>query len=225
MTNVGYRIKKSFDRSSRDLVSYFSKIPVSNIADNMNRSFCVRSDIRRYNNAPLAGLAFTVKTRPGDNLFLNKAIDLAKPGDVIVVDAQGDTTNSLMGELMAFWSKNRGISGFVIDGAIRDVEDISKMSMPVYAAGVTPAGPYKDGPGEINFPVSCGGVTVNPGDIIIGDADGVVVINSEEASEILKGAQKTMKKEKEVMEKIKGGTWDREWIDQKLKEKGCEFIE
>ncbi|MCO0599975.1 RraA family protein [Peribacillus butanolivorans] len=225
MGNTGFRIYNQFERPPRSLVDAFSGIPVANIADNMNRTFCIGGGIRPYNVKPLIGSAFTVKTRPGDNLLLNKAIDMASPGDIIVVEAQGDTTNALMGELMVAWAQNRGIAGFVIDGAIRDAGVIRQMTMPVYAAGVTPAGPYKDGPGEINSSISCGGVTVRPGDILIGDEDGVVVINPKDAREILENARKTVTKEEKVMAGIRNGIWDRTWIDKTLRDKGCEFVD
>ncbi|MDM5213240.1 RraA family protein [Peribacillus sp. NJ4] len=225
MGNTGFRIYNQFERPPRSLVDAFTGIPVANIADNMNRTFCIGGEIRPYNVQPLIGSAFTVKTRPGDNLLLNKAIDMASPGDVIVVEAQGDTTNALMGELMVAWAQNRGIAGFVIDGAIRDAGVIRQMTMPVYASGVTPAGPYKDGPGEINTPISCGGVTVRPGDILIGDEDGVVVINPKDAREILENARKTVIKEEKVMADIRNGIWDRTWIDKALHDKGCEFVD
>ncbi|MFD1777616.1 RraA family protein [Fredinandcohnia salidurans] len=223
--NAGFRIHSEFERPPRNLVDAFKGIPVANIADNMNRTFCIGRKIRPYNTAPLIGCAFTVKTRLGDNLLLHKAIDLGSPGDVIVVDGQGDTTNALIGELMITWAQKRGIVGFIIDGAIRDAGVIKQMSIPVYAAGVTPAGPYKDGPGEINIPISCDGVTINPGDILVGDDDGVVVINPKDAPEILEKARKTVAKEAEIMAAIKNGTWDRTWVDAALREKGCEFID
>lgn len=178
--------------------------------------------IRPFNETPLIGSAFTVKTRTDDNLMLHKAIDMAVPGDIIVVDAQGDTTHAITGELMVMWAQKRGIAGMVIDGAIRDAGAIRKLTIPVYAAGVTPAGPYKDGPGEINVPVSCGGVTVKPGDILVGDEDGIVVIDPHYAPEILEKARKTMEKEAGVMADIKNGTWDRSWVDRELRARGCE---
>ena len=209
MANIGFRIFSQFERPDRSLVEAFIGVPVANIADNMNRSFCIAGKIRPFNTAPLIGTAFTVKTRPGDNLLLHKAIDMAMPGDVIVVDGQGDTNNSLTGGLMITWAQSRGVAGFVIDGAIRDVGAIKHLAIPVYAAGVTPAGPYKDGPGEINVPVSCGGVIVKPGDILVGDEDGVVVIDPIEAQKILDKARQTVEKEAGIMEDIKMGKWDR----------------
>ncbi len=225
MGNTGFRIYHQFERPSRSLVDAFKGIPVANIADTMNRTFCIGGKIRPYNTQPLIGTAFTVKTRPGDNLLLNKAIDMASPGDVIVVDAQGDTNNALMGELMAAWAQNHGIAGFIIDGAIRDAGFIREMTMPVYAAGVTPAGPYKDGPGEINTLISCGGVTVRPGDILIGDEDGVVVIDPKDAEEILEKAHKTVLYEEKAMAAIEKGIWERAWVDKALLDKGCEMID
>ena len=145
----------------------FKGLPVANIADEMNRFFCMDARIKPFNDKPLLGTAFTVKTRVADNLMLHKALALAQPGDVIIVDAQGDTANAITGEIMMTQAFVNGLAGVVVDGAIRDAEAMKEIDMPVYAAGVTPKGPYKDGPGEINVPVCCGGVTVNPGDIIV----------------------------------------------------------
>lgn len=225
MSNVNFRIYSKIDRPSKDLVNSFAGIPVANIGDCMNRMSCINAKIRPLNDAPLLGTAFTVKTRPGDNLLLHKAIDMAAPGDVIVVDAQGDTSNSIVGELMILWLQGRGVAGLIVDGAIRDLGAIRKMEFPVYAAGVQPKGPYKDGPGEINVPICCGGVVIKPGDILVGDADSVVVIEPKDAAEVLEKAKATMEKEAGMMAAIKNKTWDRTWVDKALKEKGCEFID
>ena len=123
----------------------------------------------------MAGPALTVKTRPGDNLMLHKALDLAEPGDVIVVDAGGDLTNAIIGEIMSGYAASRGLGGIVINGAIRDAGALRRASFPVYAAGVTHRGPYKDGPGEINVPIAIDGMVIEPGDLIVGDEDGVLV--------------------------------------------------
>ncbi|MDQ0206139.1 RraA family protein [Alkalicoccobacillus murimartini] len=225
MTNVGFRINQLTNRPSKELIQSFAGIPAANIGDGINRTFCMNSRIRPYNRVPLLGSAFTVKARAGDNLLLNKAIDMAEPGDVIVVDGGGELSNALLGEMMITWANNRNIAGFIVDGAIRDADDIAEMTIPVYAAGVSPAGPYKDGPGEINVPISCGGVTIHPGDIIVGDGDGVVVIQSEDAPVVLEKAKAVIQTEKAMMESIQNGTWNRSWVDEKLKEKGCEFVE
>jgi len=225
MANVGFRIYSKIERPDRKLVEGFAGIPVANIGDNINRQFCLDAKIRPMNTVPLLGTAFTVRSRPGDNLLLHKAIDMADAGDIIVVDCQGDTVNSVIGELMISWAYGRGIAGFVIDGAIRDADAIRTMNIPVYAAGVTPKGPYKDGPGEINVTISCGGVSIKPGDILVGDGDGLVVIDPKEAPEILAKAKATVAKEAGIMEDIINKKWDRSWVDKALRDKGCEFID
>lgn len=225
MSNIGFRIYSKIDRPPRELVEGFAGIPVANIADCMNRLSCIDAKIRPMNSAKLLGTAFTVKTRPGDNLMLHKAMDMAEPGDVLVIDAQGDTTNSIVGELMTLWMQGRGIAGLIVDGAIRDRGAIREMDFPVYAAGVQPNGPYKDGPGEINVPVSCGGVIVKPGDILVGDEDSVVVIDPKDAAELLEKAKQTVAKEALIMEDIKAKKWDRTWVDKALRDKGCEFVD
>ena len=224
MANVGFRIFMTPKRTKRELVEAFTGMPVANIADNMNRMSCIDSKIRPMNSAPLLGTAFTVKCRPGDNLLLHKAIDMAEPGDIIVVDAQGDLTHAVIGELMISWLQQRRVSGVIVDGAVRDAGHLRKINFPVYAAGVTPKGPYKEGPGEINVPVSCGGVVVKPGDILVGDADGVVVIDPADAPGILEKTKAHMLKEATATEDIKNNKWPRAWVDTMLGEKGCEYI-
>jgi RraA family protein len=223
MTNVGLRINETIDRPQKSLIDAFKGLPVANIGDSVNRTFCMHPSIRPYNDNLLAGPAFTVKVRPGDNLMLHKALDLAAPGDIIVVDGQGDMSNALIGELMVLWAIKRGLGGIIIDGAIRDVTRLKTVSIPVYAAGVTPAGPYKEGPGEINFAVVCGGVVVNPGDIIVGDADGVVVIRPGDAANVLEKANAKSRDEQQTLRDIENGTWARGWVDSTLVAKGCEL--
>ncbi len=222
---VGFRIFTKIHRPSRELIEQFSGLPVANIADEMYRFSCVDARIKPLNGTPLLGSAFTVKSRTADNLLLHKAIGMAMPGDVIVVDVQGDMVNAVIGELMMTDAKKRGLAGVVIDGAVRDVDALRNLGFPVYAAGVTPKGPYKDGPGEINVPVCCGGIVVNPGDIIVGDGDGIVVINAKDAAAIAQRAKAKMKAEEETMKAIEAGTRDRSWIDASLSKLGCEIIE
>jgi len=225
MPNVGFRIYTRVNRPPKELVQAFQGMPVANIADNMGRFACVDAGIKPLNNSRLLGTAFTVKSRTADNLLFHKALDLAQPGDVIVVDVQGDTVNAVAGEIMIRYAMTRGIAGFLVDGAVRDAGVIRQLDFPVYAKGVTPKGPYKEGPGEINVPVSCGGVVIRPGDILVGDEDGVVVIDPSEAADILEKTKDTMAKEAKKLKEIDEGTSDRSWIDIALREKGCEFID
>jgi RraA family protein len=170
--------------------------------------------------ADLVGFALTVRTRPGDNLLVHKAIDMAVPGQVIVVDAGGDLTNAIIGELMVMHAQSRGIAGIVIHGAIRDSDFVRSGSFPVYALGVTHRGPYKDGPGEINHPISLAGMVVNPGDIMVGDADGIVAIPVAEAPKILEDTLAVAAKEAKAKEAIRNGAYDRRWVDETLKARG-----
>jgi RraA family protein len=225
MANNGFRIKKNITRADAALIAGFKGLPVANIGDSMNRMSCLNAGIRPVNSHALLGPAFTVKVRPGDNLMIHKALDLAQPGDVIVVDGAGDLSNALIGELMVLWAIRKNIAGIIIDGAIRDLATLRTLSIPVYAAGTNPAGPYKDGPGEINFPISCGGVTIHPGDIIVGDADGVVVIPAADAPEILARAQAKSTDEQQTMVEIAELSWDRAWVDKALDAKGCEYVD
>lgn len=226
MSNLGCRVFTKINRPNREMVEAFAGIPVANLADEMNRFFCVNARIKPFNNHALLGCAFTVKSRPGDNLMLHKALEMAQPGDVIVVDAQGDLSNAITGEIMMTQAEVNGLAGVVIDGAIRDAEEIGKLSMPVYAAGVQPKGPYKDGPGEINVPICCGGVVVNPGDILVGDSDGIVVIPVQFAEEMLAKGKKKLAGEQAILEGIRNKVVrDRSWIGKTLEKLNCEIID
>lgn len=226
MSNVGFRIYTKIDRPGRELIEKFAGLPVANIADEMNRLNCMDARIKPLNSAPLLGPAFTVRARIGDNLMFHKALDLAQPGDVIVVDGRGDLANSLTGEIMMRQALKKGLAGIVVDGAVRDADALRKMDMAIYAAGITPQGPYKDGPGEINVPVCCGGVTVKPGDILVGDADGIVVISPKDAAIIAEKAKIKSLKEQTTFKAIEDGALDRSmYSDEAFVRRGCEIID
>ena len=227
LNNIGFRINVKFERPLKELIQQFRNYPTSNIADTINRFFCMNSLIQMINKkegVKLVGSALTVKTRVADNLMVHKAIDIAQPGDVIVVDADGDMSHALVGEIMVKMAIKKRLSGYVINGCIRDREAIEKLSFPVFAKGSNPKGPYKDGPGEINFPISCGGVLINPGDIIVGDRDGIVIIPLREAQLILEKVKAVNKTEEEIFRSIEKGVLNRDWVDEKLNSKGCQFI-
>lgn len=226
MSKVGFRIFKKIHRAPRELVEGFREIPVANIGDVVSRMFCLDARIRPMNKAPLLGTAFTVRARPGCNLMLHYALDAAQPGDVIVVEDQGDLSNAISGENMMLWAARRQIAGVVVDGAMRDADSIGAMDFPVYARGITPRGPHKSGPGEVNVPISCGGVVVTPGDIVVGDADGVVVIARHDAASVLAAARKKLAQELRTRQEIDAGTWSRSAYDESaLTALGCEFID
>lgn len=217
-----YRISKDHERASQDLVQAFAAIPTAIISDNLNRLESAGPRIRPLHaNGVLAGTALTVKTRPGDNLMIHKAADIASPGDVIVVDGGGDLTNALIGELILTYARRKGVAGFVVNGAARDIDFISQGDFPVFAAGVTHRGPYKDGPGSVNCPISIDGMQICPGDIIIGDMDGVVAIPNLLAPEVLNKATRQVENEKRILKDISTDSWDRTWVDELLRARGC----
>ena len=205
----GFQIHARSRRTSSADVEKFRGIPVANISDVMSRLTAGGARLRpMHDGTPLAGPALTVRTRPGDNLLVHKAIELAQPGDVIVVDAGGDLTNAIIGELMTSYATRRNLGGIVINGAIRDAGTIGRSSFPVYAAGVTHRGPYKDGPGEINAVIAIDGMTVEPGDLVLGDEDGLLVIPFDQLAAIYTATQGKQDLEAKMMADIEAGTLD-----------------
>ncbi len=225
--SVGCKIIKDFQRPAPELVELFRDMPVANIDDCMNRTAAADAAIEPVGyKGQLLGTAFTVRVAQGDNLMFHAAMDLAKPGDVIVIDAGGFTDRAIFGELMATYCKSRGIKGIVCDGAIRDRGGLAEMEdFHVYARSATPNGPYKNGPGEINVPVVIGGKTVYPGDIVVGDDDGVLFIRPQDAEALAAATAAVQKKEADIMAHIlNDGTYIRPWVDEKLCEIGCEIV-
>jgi len=166
-----------------------------------------------------------VKVSPGDNLMVHKALDIARPGDVIVVDAGASRMNAVLGDLISTKARHRKIAGFVVDGYVRDLPAILPLDFPVFARGTTPIGPLHRGPGEINYPICCGGVVVNPGDIIRADSYGVVVIPRESAVEVLERLKKNKEKMKDYLSAVKNGVFSNKWVDDILLESGCIIID
>lgn len=181
-----------------------AELPVANIGDAMDRLNLVDSAISsQWAGARLAGRAVTVYTAAGDNAAIHDAVDQLEDGDVLVVNGQGQTTRALVGELIAGRARVRGCRGFVIDGAVRDVGDCAQMGFPVFARAVTPAGPYRNGPGKVNVDVAIGGVVVHPGDLVLGDDDGIAIIPAGEAETVLAGA--IAKHERELVQRAEIG--------------------
>lgn len=224
MPNVGFRVFAAIDRPDRELIEKFRDVPVANICDNMGRIYGLDARVRPYNKVRLLGPAFTVKVPLGDNLMFHKALDMAQPGDIVAVDGEGCMDHSLCGEIMMRTAIKRGIAGFLIGGCIRDVESLVDMPLAVYALGVQPKGPYKNGPGEINVPISIGGQAILPGDLLVGDSDGVVVIRKADAPDVLAKALKHNAMEIGKFRKIEEGTLDKSWVDETLAKKGCELV-
>jgi regulator of RNase E activity RraA len=222
---IGFSIAPIARRVSPEVAKKFRSLPVANVSDCMSRLTGGGPRLRPYHaGGVLSGPAFTVKTRPGDNLMVHKALDIASPGDVVVVDAGGDLTNSIVGEIMITYAMNRGIAGIVINGSIRDSDELKKLSFPVYAAGVTHRGPYKSGPGEIGRTIAFDGMVIAPGDLILGDGDGLLCIPFDEVEEVYQATAAKNKAEEKTLAELKaGGSMDRAWVDEALRQLGCKM--
>ena len=222
----GFRIVPRSRKVGPEVIARFRELPVANVSDSMSRVTAGGPRLRpMHAGGVLAGPALTVKTRPGDNLMLHKAIALAEPGDVIVVDAGGDLTNVMMGDLMLAQMVKRGLGGVVINGAIRDSAAIRAGTFPVFAAGVTHRGPYKDGPGEINVPVAIDGMVIAPGDLVIGDDDGLLCVPYDQVEQVHAAAAAKHAAEEKQMAAIEAGVHDASWVDAALKRLGCEGLD
>lgn len=197
----------------KTIIDQIREIPIALLSDQLRRNRGSVGLTPYHSPAPMAGTAVTVRTRGGDNLAILRAYDFCRPGDVMVVDADGDLSNALVGGIMTFGAAKMGLAGMVLNGAIRDVAEIRERTFPVYARGVSHRGPFKDGPGEINVPVNIGGMVVNPGDIIAGDQDGLIAFSPELAQEVITKALAQHAKEEATMEAIREGRWDRSFVD------------
>ncbi|HEM6742856.1 TPA: RraA family protein [Citrobacter farmeri] len=224
----GFRVFTQRRLPDPELIAAFKAIPTANIADCMGRLSAMNSTIRRLSlpcKDNMVGVALTVKVRSGDNLMIHKALNILTPGDVLVVSNDGGNSQALMGEIMITYAHTRKACGIVLDGPVRDLYSIQAMEFPVYATGSTPAGPFKDGPGEINVPISCGGMSVMPGDVIVGDGDGVIVIARQDAQALLAEAEKYQLFDSKKLLATRAGNADRSWVDRELANKQCEIIE
>ncbi|MGV2103810.1 RraA family protein [Rhizobium sp. 21-4511-3d] len=221
------RLLEPQHRASAETIAKFTALPVATISDVMLRTEAGGPTLRpMHAGGTLCGPAFTVKTRPGDNLIIHKAIDMAKPGDVLVIDGGGDLTNSLMGEMMLAYAEKRGFAGVVVNGAIRDSAFIKAHEFPVFAAGVTHRGPYKNGPGSMNVPIALDGMVVEPGDLIVGDDDGLVSIPYAMLETVYANASKKAAAEAKQLQDILSGAYgpdNRKWVDKALDECGYDI--
>jgi len=219
---LGLQILQRKRAISLELAHQFLEVPVSNVSDCMSRMFAAGPTLRpMHQGNPMAGPALTVRVRPGDNLMVHKALHLATPGDVIVVDGGGDLTNALIGEIMSSIAQSRGVAGMVIHGAVRDASALRASPFPIFAAGVTHRGPYKDGPGEINTKIAIDGMVIEPGDLVIGDADGVLCVPIDEAEKVLAAAKAKSAVEAQSLAAIASGTYNTAWIDEALARLKC----
>lgn len=220
---IGYFIGERGAQIEAGVIDAFRALPVPNIGDSMGRSVGALGLQAYHNDANLVlcGPAITVKVRPGDNLMIHKAIEMAQPGDVIVVDGSGDLTQALIGGLMRTSAITKKIAGFVIDGAVRDLNEWAEGGIACWARGNTLRGPSKEGPGEVNTTVHCAGLVVSPGDLIVADADGVIAIAQDELSVLLPRVQQHAQREEKIRASNVAGNNDPERFNAILRAKGC----
>ncbi len=205
----------SSPQADANVIAALREIPVAALSDNMHRNIGTAGlhPYHRPGRQTMAGTAVTARSRGGDNLTYLRALEFCRPGDVLVVDAGGDLNNAVVGGILSFYAASIGVIGVVVDGAIRDVAEIRERDFPVYARGVTHRGPYKDGPGEINVPISVGGMVVNPGDIVVGDQDGLLAIPQPGIEQLIERARAHLEAEARTIQAMKDGRWDRSFID------------
>jgi RraA family protein len=219
---AGYRINPRVDGPTPAIVAGFRDLPAAAVGDAMSRNVGSYG-LRQYHrglNVIMCGPAFTVRVRPGDNLMIHKALMMVQKGDVLVVDGGGDLTQALIGGLIRTTCIAKGLAGVVVDGAVRDLAEWAEEGMPCFARGHTHRGPSKDGPGEINVPISCAGMAVMPGDLVIGDADGVIAVPAEEGARILEKTRLHLVREADVRRSNQTGTSDPERFNATLRAKG-----
>jgi regulator of RNase E activity RraA len=217
---LGFRILPSPARLDTALVDRFRGLATPNVADAMGRFNFMDAGMRSRTGLPLCGLAVTVNARPADNLMIHKALQVASAGDVVVVNTSGNTTSAVFGELMCNTAVAAKLGGIIVDGAIRDVDGLTALGFPAFSRTVCAGGCDKDGPGEINVPISCGGTVVMPGDIVVGDRDGVAVVPRAHAEEVLSLVSALLQRETKRVAEIKGGGLFRAEIDESLRRHG-----
>ncbi len=220
----GFRIRTTYPACSTESILAIKSFDVPDISDTLNRLYAVDSSIKCQNSKQMSfcGSVCTVRVFPGDNLMVHKALDIARQGDIIAVDAHGERSmNAILGDLICTKAKHRGIAGFIVDGLVRDMPGIDEIDFPVFARGTTAVGPLHRGPGEINYPICCGGVVVNPGDVIVADNAGIVVIPHAHIDMIVERLSENRENMETYLAAVQRGDFSNAWVDQLLEESNC----
>jgi RraA family protein len=221
----GFRIRTHDTVVPDGAVESFRAYPTPDVSDLLNRLYTMSTAISSLTeNLSVVGPACTVKVFPGDNLMVHKAHDLVQPGDVLVIDASSSMMTAVLGDLICTKARHRGVAGVIVDGLVRDLPAIKALGdFPVFARGVTPLGPLHRGPGEVNYPVSCGGIVVHPGDLIVGDGNGVVVVPTESIEELLTRLDARRRADAEYTAAVARGQFSNSWVDEVLKSGGMDL--
>jgi regulator of RNase E activity RraA len=219
----GFRACVDIQRPDAAAVAALSGFATPTISDRLNRLFTMHAAIKPVTTAAnrVVGPACTVRCYPGDNLMVHKSLDIARPGDVVVIDTSASPMTAVLGDLISTKARHRGIAGFVVDGLVRDLPDIEALQdFPVFARGVTPIGPLHRGPGEINHAISAGGIVVYPGDVIVGDPNGVVVVPRDSVGTVLLRLQEQAAAEADYTAAVARGDFSNAWVDAILQQHG-----
>lgn len=221
----GFRVRTVNQRLEPDIVAELGTFDTPDISDQLNRLYAVDPSISCLTGShhKLCATVCTVKVFPGDNLMVHKALDIARPGDVVVVNSGGSRSNAVLGDIICTKARHRRLAGFVIDGLIRDLPRILELDFPVFARGTTPIGPLHRGPGEINYPIACGGVVVNPGDVLVADSAGIVVVPQGIVLELLRRLSQQAASSASYLAAVKRGEFSNAWVDDTLAQNECVF--
>lgn len=222
----GFQVRLDIHRPDPALMRSLAEFETPEISDMLNRLYAVDGRIRCLtgHTETLYGPACTVRVYPGDNLMVHKCLDVVRPGDVVVIDAHGShgsEGNAVLGDIIATKARHRGIAGFIVDGLIRDLPGVIETGLPVYARGTTPIGPLHRGPGEINFPIACGGVVIHPGDVMVADQAGIVAVPQHFVADLLARLEAKRERSAAYLAGVQRGQFSNAWVDQLLEKTGC----
>lgn len=222
----GLRLQPVRRRPSPEVVQGLRAFDTPSVSDLMNRLYSVSSALRCLtpDATQLVGPACPVKVFPGDNLMVHAALDIAEPGDVVVVDAGGSSATAVLGDLVSTKARHRGIAGFVVDGLVRDLPGILALGdLPVFARGVTPVGPLHRGPGEVGYPVCLGGIVVHPGDVVVADLNGIAVVPHDDADDVLARLVARAAGEADYLAAVARGEFSNAWVGDVLRAAGVDL--
>jgi 4-hydroxy-4-methyl-2-oxoglutarate aldolase len=219
-------IKRNFTRAAQKFVKQFMNLPIGNVCDAQERVGALDYRIKPVSEmSQFCGTALTVDSGPRDNLAAWAALEIAKPGDVILITTGGHLASSVAGDLYVGMAKNAGVAGIVTDGVVRDLTGINDVGIPVFARGICANSPWKNGPGRVGLPIVIGGVNVNAGDVVAGDQDGVVIVARQNAAAVADGLKAVLAKEKKMEANVKAGMTVPGWLKEAYKVKGVRYLD